>query len=505
MPIRYGSVCSGIEAATAAWRPLGWEAAWFSEIEQFPCDLLAQKYPEVQNLGDMTKLAARMRAGEIEAPDVLCGGTPCQAFSWAGKRRSLEDDRGQLSLAYVDLFNTIDERREADGREPAVCFWENVPGVLSTKDNAFGCFLGALVGADEPVDAPGGWPKAGCLEGPERRAAWRVLDAQYFGLAQRRKRVFVVASARDGFDPAEVLFECEGLRRGAEAGEEDRQGAAGGAEDRSRADGRPGGLVVLNDQGGSSIHVESAELSPTLTAQQHGHQPCVIPYWCRPDKNSRPVDVSTTLDRNYASPTAHQGGIAVVECFAGGNVQADYRPSTTTTTLDRNAADIRVGRSSGTAIVQTVVPQLHGGSMIEDDKAGTLRSRCVFMGGGGDAALAVVKTVSVQGYGAMREDDKAGTLLTRGCFASCGGDSALDSERGAEHQFAVRRLTVTECERLMGFPDGYTRISYRGRPAEECPDTPRYTALGNSWAVPVVRWIGERLQTQMREANYGDS
>ena len=430
MPIRYGSVCSGIEAATAAWRPLGWEAAWFSEIEQFPCDLLAQKYPEIENLGDMTKIAARVRAGEVEAPDVLCGGTPRQAFSWAGERASLDDARGRLSLAYADLFNAIDERRKADGKEPAVCFWENVPGVLSTKDNAFGCFLGALVGADEPVDAPGGrWSKAGCVEGPERRAAWRVLDAQHFGLAQRRKRVFVVASARDGFDPAEVLFEPEGLRRGAEAGEAGRQGAAGGAEDRAGADRGAGGrLVVLNDPGSSKILVEAAGLPPTLTAQHHGHQPCVIPYWCRPDKNSRPVDVSTTLDRNCGIPTAYQGG----------NARADYHPSGISSTLDRNGADIRVARSGGTAIVQTVAPQLHGASMKEDDKAGTLR-----------------------------------------------------------------RLTVTECERLMGFPDGYTRISYHGRPAEDCPDTPRYTALGNSWAVPVVRWVGERIQMQMREANCG--
>ena len=254
---------------------------------------------------------------------------------------------------------------------------------------------------------------------------------------------------------------------------------------------RGGRLVVLNDPGSSSIQVEAAGLSPTLTAQHHGHQPCVVPCWCRPDKNSRPVDVSTTLDRNCVSPTAYQGG----------NARADYHPSGISATLDRNGADIRVGRFGGTAIVQTVAPQPHGASMKEDDKAGTLRSRCVFMGGG-DAALAVVNTVYVQGYGAMREDDKANTLRANRCFAP-GGDSALAIESGAEQQFAVRRLTVTECERLMGFPDGYTRISYHGRPAEDCPDTPRYTALGNSWAVPVVRWVGERIQMQMREANCG--
>jgi len=212
--MRYGSVCSGIEAATCAWNPLGWEAAWFAEIEKFPSSVLAHHYPDVPNLGDMTVIAARVRAGEVEAPDVLVGGTPCQAFSIAGLRGSMEDARGQLTLSFVKLADTIDESRLVRGRTPAIVVWENVPGVLSTADNAFGCFLGALAGEDRPLKPPGGrWSNAGCVFGPVRSIAWRITDAQYFGVAQRRRRVFVIASARDGFDPAAVLFEFDGVRR----------------------------------------------------------------------------------------------------------------------------------------------------------------------------------------------------------------------------------------------------------------------------------------------------
>lgn len=153
--MKFGSVCSGIEAASVAWHPLGWQAAWFAEIEPFPCAVLAHHYPTVPNLGDMTTIARRVMTGEVEAPDVLAGGTPCQAFSVAGLRESLADERGNLTLKFVELADAIDFVRVRDGRPPAIVFWENVPGVLSTKDNAFGCFLAGLAGEDEPLRAPG--------------------------------------------------------------------------------------------------------------------------------------------------------------------------------------------------------------------------------------------------------------------------------------------------------------------------------------------------------------
>jgi len=266
--ITYGSVCSGIEAATVAWHPMGWRAEWLAEIEPSPARILHHHYgsgrplhmpdpdevsdnltqqdrdarraaikaiqhlPPVEvgprNLGDMTKIAAMVRAGTVAAPDVLVGGTPCQAFSIAGLRQSLDDARGQLTLSFVDLANAIDTVRHVRGDDECVIVWENVPGVLSTKDNAFGCFLGALAGEDSPLQSPGGkWPNAGCVYGPQRRLAWRVLDAQYFGVAQRRRRVFVVASARNGFDPTEVLFEFDGVRRDTPPSREARQDVAG--------------------------------------------------------------------------------------------------------------------------------------------------------------------------------------------------------------------------------------------------------------------------------------
>ena len=212
--MKYGSVCSGIEAATVAWRPLGWQAAWLAEIEKFPSAVLAHHYPGVPNLGDMTTIADRILAGEIEAPDVLTGGTPCQAFSVAGMRKGLDDARGQLSLEFCRLAGAIDTVRRRDDEQPAIIVWENVPGVLSSKDNAFGCFLAGLAGEENPLEPPGGkWTNAGAVLGPERAVGWRVLDAQYFGVAQRRRRVWVVASARDGFDPTAVLLEREGMRR----------------------------------------------------------------------------------------------------------------------------------------------------------------------------------------------------------------------------------------------------------------------------------------------------
>lgn len=209
--MKYGSVCSGIEAATVAWHNLGLSAAWYSEIEKFPSQILHHHYPDVPNLGDMTLIRNKIKTGEVDAPDVLVGGTPCQAFSIAGQKNSLNDDRGQLTLEFVRLADEIDTARLVRGLKPSIIVWENVPGVLNTKDNAFGCFLGALSGSGCELQPAGKkWTNAGCVFGPSRQVAWRVLDAQYFGVAQRRKRVFVVASAR-AESIAKVLFEQTGM------------------------------------------------------------------------------------------------------------------------------------------------------------------------------------------------------------------------------------------------------------------------------------------------------
>lgn len=199
--MNYLSFCSGIEAASVAWHRLGWNPVGFAEIEKFPSQVLAARFPTVPNFGDMTKFKEWNLNGKTV--ELLVGGTPCQSFSVAGLRRGLDDDRGNLSLVFCQA---------ADYFDPEFVLWENVPGVLSDKGNAFGCFLAGLCGEDEALVPNGKWANAGVVSGPKRTIAWRVLDAQFFGVAQRRRRVFVVAS-RGGFlgSPA-ILFEFQGLR-----------------------------------------------------------------------------------------------------------------------------------------------------------------------------------------------------------------------------------------------------------------------------------------------------
>lgn len=235
--MRFGSVCSGIEAASQAFQPLGWEAAWFSEIEAFPCKVLAHHYPEVPNHGDMLKLPEDIRDGMVEAPDVLCGGTPCQAFSVAGKRESLEDSRGALTLTFCEIANEIDAKRMSYGKEPCIVIWENVVGCLSVGDNAFGCLLGKLAGEDQPLEPAGGkWSHAGCVYGPDRAIAWRVLDAQHFGVPQRRRRVVLVACPLERAHPTSILFELEGSGGYSESGGAPEEVDTGLSEGGSAAD-----------------------------------------------------------------------------------------------------------------------------------------------------------------------------------------------------------------------------------------------------------------------------
>jgi DNA (cytosine-5)-methyltransferase 1 len=244
--MKYISICSGIEAATVAWHGFGWTPLAFSEIEAFPSAVLASRWPQVPNLGDMTKFAEWPEDILAEC-DLLVGGPPCQAFSVAGLRKSLDDDRGNITLAYVRLLNHIDEVRKRHGRPPAIALYENVPGLLSTKDNAFGCLIGALAGCDEaPETETGKWPKAGYVCGETRRVGYRILDAQFFGVAQRRRRVFLVAVPRelvaglgDRACPSEILSLRESVRGNPPSRSKAGQGAATGTEGRPRGGGEP--------------------------------------------------------------------------------------------------------------------------------------------------------------------------------------------------------------------------------------------------------------------------
>lgn len=201
----YGSVCSGIEAASFVLEPLGVKPLWLSEIADFPKRFLSVKYSHIPNLGDMNDIPRLIEENRVETPDFLCGGTPCQAFSLAGWKHGLNDDRGQLALKYIDILNAIDKRKIENNQSRTVFMWENVEGVLKDKTNAFGFFLAGLLNLDEPIICPK-WPNAGAIFGKERNIAWRVLDAKYFGVPQQRKRLYVIGGGKD-FNPVDVLFE----------------------------------------------------------------------------------------------------------------------------------------------------------------------------------------------------------------------------------------------------------------------------------------------------------
>ena len=224
--MNYLSLFSGIEAATLAWEPLGWEPMAFAEIEPFPSAVLAERWPDVPNLGDILEVDWEHWMADYGRPDVVIAGSPCQAFSVAGNRLSLEDARGNLTLFTAELVRLLN---------PRVFLWENVPGALSTKDNAFGCFIGEIVGAGQPLQPTGKrWTNAGLVCGPEARLAWRVLDAQYFGVPQRRRRLFAARCPRDGADPAEVLSQRESLFGDPAPRRQERSRPAGSPQSGSR-------------------------------------------------------------------------------------------------------------------------------------------------------------------------------------------------------------------------------------------------------------------------------
>jgi len=422
MAITYGSVCSGIEAATVAWRHLGWEAAWYSEIESFPSAVLAHHYPETPNLGDMTLLPEMILSGAIPAPDILCGGTPCQAFSVAGNRESLSDDRGNLSLVFCRIADAIDNIRQSRGELPGLIFWENVPGVLSTSDNAFGQFISQLSGESTELKPTGrSWPNAGIICGPQRTVIWRMLDSQYFGLAQRRKRVYVVSSARTDIDIGEILFELSSVQVNYPPIRQTRK------------------TNTKNPQGVSAEESRSGELTDVF---------CI-------------------------------SGASIGRINKGGN-GTDINNDTcfTLTATDVHAVAFKVrgkGHHTGEKGGRIVDTSLSGGHgmIVTDEKTFTIAATQ-------DQYIATGNTLwHSLGYDPMRINyqDLSPTITASGTIPHVN----------------LRRLTPRECERLQGFPDDYTQIPYRGKPAADCPDGVRYKALGNSWPVNVIIWIGERI------------
>ena len=415
--MRYGSLCSGIEAASAAWEPLGWQPAWFAEIEPFPCAVLSHHWPHVPNYGDMTRLVGKILNGTVEAPDILVGGTPCQAFSVAGLRGSLDDERGNLTLTLIRILDAIDFIRARNGQPPCILVWENVPGVLNTKDNAFGCFLGGLAGEDMPLEPAGKkWTNAGYVLGHKRRIAWRILDAQYFGVAQRRRRVFLIASAGSE-DPAEILFERQSQAGHPAAGAEAGQNPAAAAPAGSHWDDPTNPHPTLNQSGCGGIIGQSNQ---EIFSQRGGG---LIPVRMRGFGDYKDATDLIVVHGRQDPCTSDQA--FTLDCQHSGNT---------------NVICIN-------------------GNIIDKNPEGT--SGCAGLGISGDGT--------------------AYTLTARDRHAVSDG-------------LQVRRLMPVECERLQGFPAGHTLIPWRGKPAAECPDSPRYKAIGNSMAVPVMRWIGERIE-----------
>ena len=385
--MKYLSVCSGIEAATVAWHEMGWNPIAFSEIEKFPSQVLAHHYPNVPNLGDMTKY----KEWELSEPiDILVGGTPCQSFSVAGLRKGLDDPRGNLALTYVGILDKF---------RPKWCIWENVPGVLSSGGGRdFGSFLGAL------GEVGYGW-------------AYRVLDAQYFGVPQRRRRVFVVGCLGDWKSAAEVLFDPHSLSGNTKKGGKTRKRVA----------------------------YPIADCAPTLCA------------------------------RDYK-------GVGSYEVAGGGKLIMTEKVSPT---LQTSCNDY--SRADGFTMM---VYETHPADSRVKEMGDTCQTVTSRWGTGGGNVPIVQKAYSIREDATANNFSATPLEVTPALQALRPSVQSHHAQTFIAGNYAVRRLTPTECERLQGFPDNYTNIK------ENCPDGPRYKALGNSMAVPVMKWIGERINAK---------
>jgi DNA (cytosine-5)-methyltransferase 1 len=426
--VRYLSVCSGIEAATVAWHPLGWTPAAFSEIEAFPRAVLKHHYPDVPLHGDFTTI----RGDEYGAIDLLVGGTPCQSFSVAGLRGGMDDERGQLALQFLRLL---------DRSRARWMVWENVPGVLSSNGGRdFGSFLGGL------VELGYGF-------------AYRVLDAQHFGVPQRRRRVFVVGHLGDWRRAAAVLFERHSLS-GHPAPRREKGQAAPTIPSRSSA----GGGLIPQGYGG--------ETAPTLNAA----------FGSKLGLDNQHIDSGAGLFVAHslraegfdASEDGTGRGTPLVPVAFAQNSRDEVRE------IGGNIAGALAaepGMKQQTYIAFTAKD--HGADA--SDISPTLRSGSH---SGSHANGGVMPAVAFADcFNGKLTGDVAATMGTRGSSETASGPTLMQ-------QSAVRRLTPREGERLQSFPDDYTAVPYRRKPAA---DGPRYKALGNSMAVPVMRWIGERI------------
>ena len=480
--MRYLSVCSGIEAASVAWHDMGWTPVGFSEIEPFPCEVLKQRYPHVKNYGDLTNYEQwDIEPGTV---DVLVGGPPCQAFSVAGLREGMADPRGNLSLIYFGLVKRI---------KPKWIVYENVPGLLSARSGSdFSALLSAL---------------AECGYG----FAYRMLDAQHFRLAQRRQRVFIVGCRTgDWRHSAAVLFDGPSsfghFKKGEEARQETPTPAGTGAgspsqqvpfgtrgnpdvahclettcHDYSRADGFN---MVLDGRKGQS-HWNGSDVHPTLNQSHSGNG--------SPGYSNQELFAQGGSGLVPALPIAFK-----VRCGGeytgakGGEVRSNERGGTGMLHYEDKTFTVAATQDQFVATPQQLLYENHpNDSRVSGphDVAPTITTR--FGTGGGNVPF--VQNVSAVAFQPGNLVRRAGSDPSTEVFPTLSKDSG-DQNPHVAIPMAVRRLLPEECEALQGFPKNHTRISWRGKPPEQCPDGPRYKAIGNSMATNVMKWIGRRIQ-----------
>jgi len=438
--VRYLSLFSGIEAASVAWEPLGWEPVAFAEIEKGPCRVLSKRWPGVSNLGDVTQVTEWdvMGLGHIDA---VIFGSPCQDLSVAGKQKGLTGERSGLFHVGLDI---------ARWARPRWVLWENVPGALSScAGRDFATVVGAMAGCEVAVP-PKGWGNEGAVVGQEAMVEWSTLDAQWFGVAQRRRRVFALADFGDWRSRPPVLLEPESLRGDSAPSRSAGQGATGSAEAGAGVGGVLPGVAMCRNAGG--VNRLDAE-SQTLVAFE--------PRWFTRDNKTGGAPSGTVM----LTAAAGEGDSSPVIAFHH-NAQVDqmnFDPHTTAClTTSQQAAVCFTSKDYGADAINDVAPTLramgHAGSHAN---------------GGGQLAVCLTGQVTHalntcnNGKGSSEDGTGRGTPIVA-------------------HGPSVRRLTEIECERLQGFPDGHTDAGLSSGA--------RYKALGNSMAVPVIRWIGRQIE-----------
>ena len=448
--MKYLSVCSGIEAATVAWHSLGWKAAAYSEIEPFPSAVLAHHYPDVPNVGDMNKFKEwNIEPGSI---DLLVGGTPCQSFSVAGLRKGLDDPRGNLMLTYLAIARQY---------RPRWLVWENVPGVLSSNRGLD--FASLLRGMGE------------CGYG----FAYRVLDAQYFGVPQRRRRVFVVGYLGDWRAAAAVLFERHSLSGHPAPSREKGKATTHSTAPCLTSSGR--GVERTGDTRGQDPVVA---VCPTLRAggnRTGGDRPPGTDVDTADSLIVQPYPIANTLTARM-----HKGLNSTLD--EGQTPVMFFHPTQDPISSTEVCHSIGANENATAAVMQPIpIDTMNHVGRNEKHSFGDFEP--------GAPSYTLTKGHSHAVAQPIATHDVAGTMLSRN--TSGGFSNSIDHAAAgymAMHSMQVRRLTPVECERLQGFPDNYTAIPWRKKPADECPDGPRYKALGNSMAVPVMAWIGKRIQ-----------